>query len=40
MVNIGEPAPDLDLIDAHGEPWRLADRRGRILVLIFHRHIH
>ncbi|MGB5759912.1 MAG: hypothetical protein WBM50_23565 [Acidimicrobiales bacterium] len=37
---IGRPAPDISLIDDSGRPWRLRDRRGRSVVLIFHRHIH
>jgi peroxiredoxin len=35
----GDVAPDLDLPDDHGERWRLADQRGRPVVLIFHRHL-
>jgi peroxiredoxin len=37
---VGEPAPDITLVTADGDPWRLADRRGRTVVLVFHRHIH
>lgn len=37
---IGEPAPDIELVDETGMPWRLADQRGRPVVLVFHRHIH
>jgi peroxiredoxin len=32
-------APDLVLPDAEGGTWRLADHRGRPVVLIFHRHL-
>lgn len=35
----GDPAPDLDLVDADGQPWRLSDHRGRPVVLLFHRHL-
>jgi peroxiredoxin len=37
---IGEPAPEVTLLDEHGRRWRLADQRGRVTVLIFNRHIH
>lgn len=37
---IGQPAPAIELVHPDGRPWRLADQRGRIQVLIFHRHIH
>jgi peroxiredoxin len=32
-------APALELPDADGGTWRLADHRGRPVVLIFHRHL-
>lgn len=37
---IGAPAPAIDLVMADGTGWRLADQRDRVVVLIFHRHIH
>jgi len=37
---IGRPAPAVDVVDTEGRPWRLADHRGHVVVLIFHRHIH
>lgn len=37
---IGAAAPDVVVLDEHGEPWRLHDHLGRPLLLIFHRHIH
>jgi peroxiredoxin len=37
---VGRPAPPVELLDADGSPWRLRDRRGRSVILIFHRHIH
>jgi peroxiredoxin len=37
---VGEPAPDITLVDTSGRPWRLESRRGRTVVLIFHRHIN
>ena len=37
---LGQPAPDISLIDGSGKTWQLAGQRGRIVVLIFHRHIH
>ena len=35
VARVGEPAPDFDLHDLEGRPRRLADVRGRILVLNF-----
>lgn len=37
---VGAPAPDIDLLDAGGDRWRLADQLGHPVVVIFHRHIH
>ena len=37
---VGEPAPLVEFTDSKGQAWRLADQRGRSVVLIFHRHIH
>ena len=36
---LGEPLPDLELVDHAGRPWRTAAMRGRPLVLILHRHL-
>lgn len=36
---VGTPAPDLDVLDAAGEPLRLADLRGHPVVLVFLRHL-
>jgi peroxiredoxin len=36
---VGDPAPELELVDHRGEPWRLSDHRGRPVVLVFHRHL-
>ena len=33
---VGDRAPEIDLIDGHGEHWRLADVRGRTVVLLFY----
>jgi peroxiredoxin len=38
-VDVGDPAPELELPDHEGNSWRLADHRGRPVVLIFHRHL-
>lgn len=35
----GDGAPDVDLPDDQGGRWRLADHRGRPVLLIFHRHL-
>jgi len=32
LVN-GEPAPDIDLLDTEGEPWRLRDFRGKMVIV-------
>jgi len=37
---LGSPAPEIDLFGPDGTRWRLSDRRGRPVVVIFHRHIH
>lgn len=37
---VGAIAPDVTFLDADGRPWRLADQRGSVVVLVFHRHIH
>jgi len=36
---IGHAAPDFALPDASGALHRLADWRGRWLLLVFHRHL-
>ena len=33
---VGQLAPDIDLLDGEGEPWRLMDFRGRLVVLLFY----
>jgi hypothetical protein len=35
----GDVSPSVDLPDDAGRHWRLADQRGRTVVLIFHRHL-
>lgn len=39
MLNVGDPAPDLELVRADGQPTRLSDfwARGPV-VLVFLRH--
>jgi peroxiredoxin len=39
-VNVGDPAPRVELPAHDGTPWRLGDHLGRPVVLIFHRHLH
>jgi peroxiredoxin len=29
----GQPAPEIDLVDTHGERWRLSDRRGQMVIV-------
>ena len=35
-TNIGGLAPDFTLKDGEGSDWRLSDRRGRVVVLLFY----
>jgi thioredoxin-dependent peroxiredoxin len=35
-VQIGTEAPDFALPDGEGEEWRLSDRRGKVVVLLFY----
>jgi peroxiredoxin len=35
-VNVGEPAPDFKLKDGNGREWKLSDKRGRVVVLLFY----
>ncbi|HHK42118.1 MAG TPA: redoxin domain-containing protein [Planctomycetaceae bacterium] len=38
-AEVDRPAPDIDLPRAGGGRWRLADHRGRPVMLVFHRHL-
>ncbi len=38
-LRVGDPLPDLELIDHRGQVWRTSDHRGRPLVLVLHRHL-
>jgi thioredoxin-dependent peroxiredoxin len=35
-LRLHEPAPDFTLKDGSGNDWRLADHRGRVVVLLFY----
>lgn len=35
-VRVGAPAPDFSLINERGEEWRLSDKRGRVIALLFY----
>ena len=35
-LNLNQPAPDFSLKDGNGEDWRLADQRGKVVVLLFY----
>lgn len=37
MSLIGEPAPDFQLPDHHGRPWRLSAWRGHAVLIVFFR---
>ncbi|HKN82251.1 MAG TPA: peroxiredoxin [Pyrinomonadaceae bacterium] len=34
--NVNTPAPDFTLKDGSGNDWRLSDRRGKVVVLLFY----
>jgi peroxiredoxin len=38
-LRVGDPVPDVDLVDHTGGTWRLSDHRGRPVVLVLHRHL-
>jgi peroxiredoxin len=38
-VDIGTPAPSIDVPTHDGERWQLSDHAGHPVVLIFHRHL-
>ncbi|MDQ3256940.1 MAG: peroxiredoxin family protein [Acidobacteriota bacterium] len=35
-TEVGAPAPDFTLHDAAGQPWRLSEQRGQVVVLLFY----
>lgn len=35
-LNLNEPAPDFTLKDGDARAWRLADQRGKVVVLLFY----
>ena len=35
-LNLNEPAPDFSLKDGDAREWRLADNRGKVVVLLFY----
>ena len=36
MLNTGDPAPEIALLDQNGSPFRLSDLRGKTVVLFFY----
>jgi thioredoxin-dependent peroxiredoxin len=36
QVGPGSPAPDFTLMDENGRDWRLSERRGRVVLLLFY----
>ena len=36
MLQVGQPAPDIDLPDGSGERWKLSEARGKPVVLLFY----
>ena len=35
-AQVGQHAPDIELPDQDGQPWRLSDQRGQVVVLLFY----
>ena len=35
-INVGEQAPDFTLKDERGQDWRLSEKRGRVVVMLFY----
>ena len=35
-LNLNQPAPDFTLKDGNAQDWRLADQRGKVVVLLFY----
>jgi peroxiredoxin Q/BCP len=35
-TEIGQTAPDFELRDANGQPWRLSAHRGKVVALVFY----
>ncbi|PWT83093.1 MAG: peroxiredoxin [Acidobacteria bacterium] len=35
-AQLGQPAPEFSLTDGNGTEWRLADHRGKVVVLLFY----
>jgi peroxiredoxin Q/BCP len=35
-IEIGRVAPEFELKDQNGQPWRLADHRGKVVAMIFY----
>jgi thioredoxin-dependent peroxiredoxin len=35
-ARVGAQAPDFTLMDGEGQPWRLSDQRGKVVVLLFY----
>lgn len=35
-LNVGQRAPDFTLPDGDGNPWKLSDQRGQIVVMLFY----
>ena len=38
-LHVGDPFPDIELVDHFGRPWHTGQPRGRPLVLVLHRHL-
>ena len=35
-TNVGDVAPDFELPDSNGKPWRLSEHRGKVVALVFY----
>ena len=38
-LDVGDPLPEVELVDHDGRPWRTTEMRGRPLVLILQWHL-
>jgi len=36
LAKVGEEAPDFIVDDTEGKPWRLSEKRGQVVALLFY----
>ena len=39
MINVGDLVDEFTVVDEQGRSWSLSAHRGRVVLLIFHRHL-